>query len=435
MIDKKFIKGAIVFFVPVSIISTAVAIPVISAHLKEVSEEESKTSIQAIENANIEIDKAVEAKTKPTLKGWRVKDKTASDLVERDLIAPYAFGRLMFKVTRVVKSETVTDGTTATVTIQVSSTVPRTKTNQYNVDISGLLSEEDKKTIIAKAADEEIKQAIARAAYPTFTDWALQHSTAEDLNPSDFNPPEPTGTLTFTVANVAKSEKTPDGTTVKVTIHVVSSVEGSTAKDYEVEFTGLIALIDKVDKEITDAIRHKPAPTLNDGAADKTAAELTPNDFTLPQVGNRLRLKILEISKSKIITDGSVASLKIEVSSSIPGAKTGFYFVEVKGLTYELNRLKVANTEIQTEVAAATAPTIATGSESKTAKDVGPDDFVLPDRTDSLIVKIFDVVKSTATPDGTTATLTIRVSSPIAGATSGEYHVEVGGFAPETTTP
>ena len=77
-----------------------------------------------------------------------------------------------------------------------------------------------------------------------------------------------------------------------------------------------------------------------------------------------------------------------------------------------------------------TDPIIRDCSKTKTAKDVNETDFILPTAV-GLTFRIIDVKKSLITPDGTTVTLTIEVTSNTSndGSVAKTYVVEKDGFA------
>jgi len=68
---------------------------------------------------------------------------------------------------------------------------------------------------------------------------------------------------------------------------------------------------------------------------------------------------------------------------------------------------------------------------SKTANSLTTRDFFAPQRRGTLIFTITNVTKSIVTPDGTVATVTIRVTSLVAGSNTKYYLVEVNGLRQE----
>ena len=83
--------------------------------------------------------------------------------------------------------------------------------------------------------------------------------------------------------------------------------------------------------EIDAAVGKKTMPTLADGASTETAALLDTSDFIAPPKKGTITFSIINVTKSLLTLDGSVARVTIEVRSSYKGTKVGHYDVEVSG--------------------------------------------------------------------------------------------------------
>jgi len=156
--------------------------------------------------------------------------------------------------------------------------------------------------------------------------------------------------------------------------------------------------------------------------------------FSYLYFSSTLRSSIVSIQRSKSIPDGSVASVTIEVYSSVYGTKRESYTVDVKGFTTkeELRQnILDANAKIDKATVIKEKPRLRERAMSKTAINSEKSDFILPLSTNGLIFSIANIVKSNDIPDGTTATLTIKVESNIPGSKIGYYTVDVSGYCSE----
>jgi hypothetical protein len=92
------------------------------------------------EEAQAKIDKAVkEQKPSPKIKTGS-EQKTAAQAQNDDFEVPTVEG-LTFAITQVEKSTTITDGTTATVTVKVSAGVKGTEPKTYSVEVKDFKSQ------------------------------------------------------------------------------------------------------------------------------------------------------------------------------------------------------------------------------------------------------------------------------------------------------
>ena len=220
--------------------------------------------------------------------------------------------------------------------------------------------------------------------------------------------------------------------TATVTIEVSSAVVGTEAKTYNVEVSGFISkaqVAQAAQNKIDNVITTKPLPTIKPGSETKTASQISTDDFVAPSVDD-LTFKITAATKSTQNDDGTTATVTIEVSSAVVGTEAKTYNVEVSGFISKAQVAQAAQNKIDNVITTKPLPTIKPGSETKTASQISTDDFVAPS-VDDLTFKITAATKSTQNDDGTTATVTIEVSSAVVGTEAKTYNVEVSAFKTE----
>ena len=376
-----------------------------------------------IKNQN-KIDSVITTKPLPTIKPGS-ETKTASQISTEDFVAP-SVDDLTFKITAATKSTQNDDGTTATVTIEVSSAVVGTEAKTYNVEVSGFIS----KAQVAQAAQNKIDNVITTKPLPTIKPGS-ETKTASQISTDDFVAPS-VDDLTFKITAATKSTQNDDGTTATVTIEVSSAVVGTEAKTYNVEVSGFISkaqVAQAAQNKIDNVITTKPLPTIKPGSETKTASQISTDDFVAPSVDD-LTFKITAATKSTQNDDGTTATVTIEVSSAVVGTEAKTYNVEVSGFISKAQVAQAAQNKIDNVITTKPLPTIKPGSETKTASQISTDDFVAPS-VDDLTFKITAATKSTQNDDGTTATVTIEVSSAVVGTEAKTYNVEVSAFKTE----
>ena len=176
--------------------------------------------------------------TPPTIKA-NSQNKTAIDVDKDDFELPTADG-LSFKITNVEKSTTNTDGTTTTVTIEVSSADEHDSTTDktYTVEVSGFKSDSDYQKD-KTWAQNKINTMVTTTQTPPAIKAGSESKTATNVDKNDLTLPTADG-LSFKITKVEKSTTTTDGTTATVTIEVSSANEndGTIARSYTMEVSG-----------------------------------------------------------------------------------------------------------------------------------------------------------------------------------------------------
>ena len=362
----------------------------------------------------------------PTLKPG-ASTKTAKNVIADDLEAPTALD-LIITITRVTKSTITTDGSVVMVTITVFSTVADTTARTYNVELSGFMTEA---TLAEFVASTQTKIDNFNS-HPTLKPGA-SIKTTKNVTANDLEAPSALD-LIITITRVTKSIITIDGSVAMVTIRVASSVEGTTAKTYDVELPGFmtevefVAFRQTIQTKIDNFIAH---PTLKPGASAKTAENVSSSDLEAPlNSDDDLIVIITRVIKSTITANGSVAMVTIRVSSNVEGTTAKTYDVELPGFMTEVEFVAFRQT-IQTKIDNFIAyPTLKPRASTKTAKDVTTND--LEERTVlDLIITITRVTKSIITTDGSVVMVTITVSSNVEGTTARTHDVELPGFMTE----
>ena len=354
--------------------------------------------------------------THPTLK-LEASAKTAKNVSSSDLIAPSnSDGDLTVAITKVAKSIVTTDGSVATVTIRVSSSVEGASVKTYDVELSGFMTE------VAFAAFVASTQTKIDNfdSHPTLKPGAST-KTAKNVTANDLEAPTALDLIT-TITRVTESTITTDGSVVMVTIRVSSSVEGTSVKTYNVELPGFMTEVASTQAKIDN---FNSLPTLKPGASTKTAKNVTANDLEAPTALD-LITTITRVTESTITTDGSVVMVTIRVSSSVEGTSVKTYDVELPGFMTE-----VASTQAKIDNFNS-LPTLKPGSNVKTAKNVTVNDLEAPTAPD-LIITFVKVIPSYLSPDGSVVNVTLKISSNVEGTFSSIIGMELAGFSEEST--
>jgi len=321
---KKSKKKIIISSVTV-LVAAAIALAIPLVYFQSKNNQNDKVS-------NHQIIAKASSKPLPTLKEGAT-EKTANELTIEDFIDPPKTNTLTFKVMDVKKTQSIPDGTTATVQVNVYSIVRGNKVDSYSIEMNNFKSEFDKATT-------EIQSAILRKEAPLKI-YGTEWKTASQLNSNDFIDPLKKGTLIFWVGHVKKSTSITDGTTVTVTIHVTSTVSGTTTQRYDVDVNGYISeesnqIRNVANGEIDKEVVLKPSPRLKSKAISKTASKLTKEDFVPPiPKKTSVNFEIESVCKSPIASDGTVARVRIKVTSDVPFSKTEYYIVDVNGFKSE----------------------------------------------------------------------------------------------------
>jgi len=136
--------------------------------------------------------------------------------------------------------------------------------------------------------------------------------------------------------------------------------------------------------------------------------------------------------------DGSIPATSVTVDTSGLSATGGTITVtatDSAGNTQTVtitvtiaSQSTAANAEIAAALASKPTPIPSSSATDKTAIDLVIRDFTLPSATGTLSYSVTKVVESTTTPGGRVATVTVEVSSSVAGTTPQSYDVEVSGF-------
>ena len=233
---------------------------------------------------------------------------------------------------------------------------------------------------------------------------------AREVKPDDLNTPTDPN-LTIIINRVIKSTITTDGSVVIVTITVSSAVPDTTARTYDVELPGFmteIALAKKIETQtkIDEFDYYANQLTVKSGAYIKTASQVKPSDLVAP-TPPELIITFAKVVPSPYSPDGSTVTVILKISSNVKGTIPSHVRVECSGFRKVVDSSK---TQIASFDFAMYKPTIKEGSETKTAVEVSKEDLVLPN-VPGLTFEIFGVGKSSTSPNGSTVSVALKVSS------------------------
>ena len=362
--------------------------------------------------------------THPTLK-LGASTKTAKDVIASDLEAPTALD-LIIAITRVTKSITPSDGSVATVTIRVSSSVEGTSFKEYDVELPGFMTETEFAEFVA-STQTKIDNFNS---HPTLK-LEASTKTAKNVIADDLEAPTALD-LIIAITRVTKSITPSDGSVATVTIRVSSSVEGTSVSEYDVELPGFMTeteFAEFVASTQTKIDNFNSYPTLKLGASTKTAKDATANDLEVP-TALELIITITRVEKSAETLDGSVATVTIRVSSSVEGTSVKTYDVELSGFMTEVEFAQATQTKIDEFDYYANQLIVKSKAYIKTASQVKPRDLVAPTPPD-LIITFAKVARSSYSPDGSTVTVILKISSNVKGTIPSYVRVECFGFKKE----
>jgi len=306
------------------------------------------------------------------------------------------------------------------------------------------------KKINTKIGSSELQLVEAALNKLTFNDIATGAGASSILK-SDLSTLE-TGDLKhfnisakITTMAVDGTKNSPTGTDGEITItatpkkgYILSGKEGSLTTTITIS---KLTYANVIDAQIEKIIANPPLPTIKIGSESKTAKDVLPEDFIAPSPQGLSTIKFTIstdrtlVGKSTHTTDGTVATVRVLVTSSVDGtSKNKYYDAEVSGFTSEADKhaeiQRIAeDAKIDEVISNPIAPTIKSGSNGKTANELTPNDFIAPPNRGTLSFTIKSVVPSTSTSDGTKAIVTIHVSSSVQGTKeNGDYTIEVSGF-------
>ena len=236
-----------------------------------------------------------------------------------------------------------------------------------------------------------------------------------------------------------------DGTTLTYTHEGISTdgdldvsvaISKGTASDsttFTVAISGITQA--KVQAKIDNFVTTHP--TLKPRASAKTAKNVTANDLEVPTAPD-LIITIVKVIPSYLTPNGSTVNVTLKISSNVEGTIPSFVSMELSGFTeepFDSSKTLLARFDFATN-----KPTLKSGVNTKTAVEVTKEDLVLP-IVSGLKFEIFEIIKSIATPDGSTVRVFIEVS--LVGKPDGEGrdhyrkyyrrgYVTVSGFTVET---
>ena len=342
--------------------------------------------------------------THPTLKS-EASTKTAKNVSTNDLEAPTALD-LIITITRVTKSIITIDGSVATVTIRVSSSVEGTSVSEYDVELSGFMTE----TAFAAFVASTQAKIDNFNSLPTLKS-GVNAKTAKDVILSDLIAPSNSdGDLTVAITRVIKSNITTNGSVVMVTITVSSTVADTTARTYDVELSGFmteVAFAAFVASTQAKIDNFNSLPTLKPKASTETAKNVTANDLEAPTALD-LIITIVKVIPSYLTPDGSTINVVLKISSNVEGTFPSIVGMELAGFRKK-EPTDLSKTLLDSFNFATYKPTIKEGSETKTAVEVSKEDLVLPNVL-GLTFEIFEVFISSAKPEGSTVVVFLEVS-------------------------
>ena len=333
----------------------------------------------------------------PTLKSG-VNAKTAKDVILSDLIAPSnSDGNLTVAITKVAKSIVTTDGSVVTVTITVSSSVADTTARTYDVELSGFMTE----TAFVQAKINSFN------SNPTLKS-GVNAKTVKNVILSDLIAPSNSdGDLTVAITKVAKSIVTIDGSVAMVAITISSTIEGTSARTYDVEIPGFMtetAFVASIQTKINEFHDYSGLNVISDDVYTKTASEVLSSDLVLPTASGLIITA--QVTPSIYSPDGSVVSVRLKIFSNVEGTIPSY-------LGLNLHGFRKVDISSKTQLASFDflkyKLIIKEGSRTKTAVEVSKEDLVLPN-VPNLAIKIFKVFRSGARPRGSTVVVFLEVS-------------------------
>lgn len=218
--------------------------------------------------------------------------------------------------------------------------------------------------------------------------------------------------------------------------------------------------IDEINKLIVDTATAKAAPTVT-LPAGKTQADFLPSQITKESL-HLVPVAQLHVAVTSVTANDAAGTLAVNVNVESAVANDGTtpktYTVELSGFATTATKAPQSQADADAaaaqlkaaadaKIAAANAeivrlanakdftPAIKDGAATKTASKALSSDFTTKtyEGENGIKAEVISSVVSTTTTDGTVATVTVRISSSVAGTTPKTYTVDVHGFTLQST--